>query len=105
MAVGILRKKLPPNMATPLWLDYMDVIEEESENIKNKILEKKSLINYKLMDRDQLIDISKTLGVPIDLSVDSSIDFLIFLPSIKLVPLIYISFSSSMFMVVIKPVN
>lgn len=76
MAVGILRKKLPPNMATPLWLDYMDVIEEESENIKNKILEKKSLINYKLMDRDQLIDISKTLGVPIDLSVDSSIDFL-----------------------------
>lgn len=63
-------------MATPLWLDFMDVIEEESENVKNRILEKKSLINYKLMDRDQLIDVSKTLGVPIDLSVDSSIDFL-----------------------------
>jgi hypothetical protein len=72
----LLRKKLPPNMNSPLWNDFMDCIEEESALIKEKILEKKYLYDIEKMDYDRLLEIAILLGVPFDVSINNTEEFL-----------------------------
>lgn len=74
--MAILRNKLPPNMKTDIWLDFIDVIEEESQLAKDLIKEKKSFYKIESMSYDRLLELSDILGVPFDVSVDDSIEFL-----------------------------
>lgn len=74
--MGLLAKKLPPNMQSRVWIDFMDVIEEESALIKEKILEKKYMYDIDNMDYTRLLEIAQLLGVPFDVSINNSVDFL-----------------------------
>lgn len=74
---NILYKKLPPNMQTQIWIDFMNAVETESSLMKEAIYEKGLLYDLDSATYDQLLELSVLLGVPVDVSVDSSKDFLI----------------------------
>lgn len=71
-----LRNKLPPNMKTDLWIDFIDSIEEESLLQKAEIAKKINWYNVYEMDRERLLELSDLLGVPFDVSVKDDLDFL-----------------------------
>jgi len=68
--------RLAPSLKAPLWIAFVKALEEEMMNISSKIEEKKTTFDISLMTYDQLMDISQTLGIPFNATVDSSIDFL-----------------------------
>lgn len=72
----MLRDKLPPNMRSPLWNDFIDCIQEESAVAKEAISEKRYLYDVYKMDYDRIVELSSILGVPFDVSVDDSLEFI-----------------------------
>lgn len=77
MATGILNKKLPPNMRSQFWIDLIDAIEEESNEVtKPKIAEKANLYNIEEMDYERLLEVSELLSLPFDVSINNDIEFL-----------------------------
>ena len=76
MASGILRKKLPPNMRSDFWNDFIDAIEEESEYTKQNIADKKTYFDMDTMSYARMQELISLLGFPLDVSINSSEDFL-----------------------------
>jgi len=76
MATGILQKKLPPNMKSDFWRDFIDCIEEESEEYKALISKKLNTYDIDKMDYERLLEVADLLNVPFDVSVIGTEDFL-----------------------------
>jgi hypothetical protein len=76
MASEVLRKKLPPNMRSDFWNDFIDAIESESEIAKVSMSEKENLFNMETMDSTRMTELLTLLGFPCDVSINSSDDFL-----------------------------
>ena len=74
--MAYLRNKLPPNMKSQLWFDFIDAIEEESILQRQEISKKINWYNVELMDRDRLLEVSDLIGLPFDVSVKNDLDFL-----------------------------
>lgn len=72
----ILRKKLPPNMRTQFWEEFIDVIEEESITAMTAMSDKQNIYNIAEMDYDRMIEISEILDLSFNVSVNDSEDFL-----------------------------
>ena len=77
MSSNILYKKLPPNMQNDVWIDFMNAVEEESKRMQDKIYEKSLIYDLYNASYDQLIEMSILLGVPVDVSVNGTQEFLI----------------------------
>lgn len=72
-----LSKKLPPNMKTPIWVDLLDVIEDECNlAIEQKIVIKKYLYNIEKMSYERLLEVSELLRFPFDVSINVTEEFL-----------------------------
>jgi len=76
MASKILRKKLPPNMRSDFWNDFIDCIEDESELAKLTIVDKRTFNNVETMSYSRMLEISELLDMPFNVSLSSDPEFL-----------------------------
>ena len=72
-----LVKKIPYYLRNAFWKNFIEAIEQEFELFNSdRIEKKKNLYNIAEMDYDRLREISATLGVLFDASINDSIEFL-----------------------------
>lgn len=71
-----MRNKLPPNMRSDIWNEFIDCIEDELALAKQSISKKKDLYSVDRMEYDRIIELSSMLGVPFDVSIDDSLEFI-----------------------------
>lgn len=72
----ILKQKLPPNMRSNFWNDFIDSIEEESLEARSLIGDKKFVYNIDNMSYERLLELASILQIPFDVSVIGTEEFL-----------------------------
>jgi hypothetical protein len=73
MATNV-KELLPPNLRNEFWTDFADSVSEELIRFKNRVKEKEILYDVSsLNNKDDLVEIAKSLGYTPDLSLDNSL--------------------------------
>lgn len=68
--------EIPSNMKSQRWIEFFEAIKDESILAKNEILKKKYFYDINQMEYDRIIELSSMLGVPFDVSLEESLDFI-----------------------------
>lgn len=66
---------LPPNLRSPFWIQFAEAVSEELQRFKTHVQEKEIFYDVSTLDdKQQLIDLARSLGYTPDLSLDDSLE-------------------------------
>lgn len=68
--------EIPSNMKSKRWIEFFEAIKDEIVLVKNEIIKKKYFYDVDQMDYDRIIELSSMLGIPFDVSLEESLDFI-----------------------------